>query len=169
MEANPKIQIKLTVFDKGLEIGAIILLMIIWILAPFNYFISLDTVPIHFNLSGKPDGCGSKVAMLLLPVIPTIIYLVLTLLNEYPHFYNYITKITVKNAMRQYTIATRMIRILKLSVMFIFIIDSLCTLLITLGIVGGLGKWNIQFTILILAVPTIYAVFQLLNKNENVG
>ena len=166
MEAKPKIQINLTVFDNVLEIGAVIMLIIIWICTAFNYFLSPDTVAIHFDLSGKPNGYGSKVIILFLPIIPTVIYFVLTLLNKYPHIYNYMTKITTKNAKRQYSIASGIIRILKLSVVLIFTIDSLCTLLITLGLFKDFGKWYISFIILILAVPTIYAVFQLLNKNE---
>ncbi|MEJ7821670.1 MAG: DUF1648 domain-containing protein [Chitinophagaceae bacterium] len=150
MEARPKIKIILTQFDKLIEISGIILLLIIWTLTTFNYFQSPDTVPIHFNLSGQPDGYGSKATLLFIPIIPTIIYLGLTQLNKYPHIYNYMTKITEENAKRQYTIATRMIRILKFSIVLIFTIDILSTLLMTLGKFSGLGAWYLPLTILIL-------------------
>lgn len=166
MEARPKIKINLTQFDKALEIGGIILIIIMWTLTAFNYYRSPDTVPIHFNLSGQPDGYGSKATLLFLPLIPTAIYFGLTQLNKYPHIFNYMTKITEGNAKRQYTIATRMIRILKFSIVLIFIIDILSTLLMTLGVVDGLGVWSFPLTILILAVPTIYLIFQSLNKNK---
>jgi uncharacterized membrane protein len=168
MGARPKIKIDLTQFDKVLEIGGIILLVIIWTLTAFSYYQSPDTVPIHFNLSGQPDGYGSKMTLLFLPIIPTAIYFGLTQLNKYPHIYNYMAKITEENAKRQYTIATRLIRILKKSIVLIFTIDILSALLITLGVVDGLGAWSFQLTILILAVPTTYLFFQSLNKKEKV-
>lgn len=166
MAARPKIKINLTQFDKVLEIGGIIFLIIMWILTTYNYFLSPHTVPIHFNLSGQPDGYGSKETLLLIPIIPTIIYLGLTQLNKFPHIYNYTTKITAENAKRQYTIATRMIRILKVSIVLIFTIDILSVLLMTLGMSVGLGAWFLPVTILILAVPTIYAIIQSQNKNK---
>lgn len=164
MDARPKIKISLNHIDKLLETVGIILLVIIWTLNVFNYFKSPDVVPIHFNLSGQPDDYGSKVILLMIPIIPTVIYLGLTKLNKYPHIYNYITTITAENAKRHYTIATRMIRILKVSIALIFTIDILSTLLITLGIFNGLGAWFLPLTIFILAVPTTYAILQSKNK-----
>ena len=164
MEARPKIKIALTLFDKRLEITGISLLVIMWILVVINYFKSPETVAIHFNLSGKPDGYGSKLTNLLLPLIATIIYLGLTQLNKYPHVFNYMTKITEENAARQYTVATKMIRILKTSIVLIFTIEILSVLLMTLGISNGIGIWSLPLTILMLAVPIIYAISQSLNK-----
>ena len=168
MEARPKIKINLTKFDKVLEIGGIVLLVIMWVLTILNYFISPDTVPIHFNLSGQPDGYGNKMTLLILPIIPTIIYLGLTQLNKYPHIFNYITKVTEENAKSQYTISTRLIRILKVAIVLIFTIDMLSTYLMTLGIFNGLGAWFLPLTILLLAVPTVYSIVQSLN-NKNVA
>ena len=168
MEARPKMKINLTHLDKVLEISGIILLIIMWTLAAFNCYQSLETVPIHFNLSGQPDSYGSKVTLLLLPIIPTVIYFGMTQLNKYPHIFNYMTKITEENAKQQYTIATRMIRILKASVVLIFTIDILSALLMTFGMVDGLSAWSFPVTILILAVPTIYLIVQSLNKKEKV-
>ena len=168
MEARPKIKINLTQYDKLLEIGGIIILVIMWTLSAFNYYHSTDTVPIHFNLSGQPDGYGSKVTLLLLPIIPTVIYFGMTQLNKYPHIFNYMTKITEENAKHQYTIATRMIRILKVSVVLIFTIDILSALLMTFGVVDGLGQWSFPVTILILAVPTTYLIIQSLKKKGKV-
>lgn len=168
MEARPIIKIDLNRFDKVLEIGGIILLVIMWTLSAFNYYQSPDIVPIHFNLSGQPDAYGGKATLLFLPIIPTAIYLGLTQLNKYPHIYNYLTKITGENAKRQYIIATRMIRILKFSIVMIFVIDIFSTLLMTLGVVDGLGAWSFPLTILILAIPTLYLIFQSFNKKRKV-
>ena len=164
MEARPKIKIALTQSDKIFEIGGIVLLAIMWALALINYFQSPETVAIHFDFSGHPDGYGNKLTNFLLTLIATIIYLGLTQLNKYPHFFNYMTKLTEENAARQYTGATKMIRILKISIVLIFTIEILSALLMTLGIFNGIGIWSLPLTILILAVPVIYAISQSLNK-----
>ena len=153
MEARPKIKIDLTQFDKLLEIAGIVLIIIMWAVAIFSYLKSPETVAIHFDGAGKPNGYGDRITNLLLPIIPTFIYLGLTQLNKYPHLYNYMRKITAENALTQYTAATRMIRILKLSIVLIFIIDTFSALLITLKISAGLGIWSLLFTILLLAIP----------------
>src|SRR5690349_21517945 len=113
MNTRPRIKINLNRFDKRLEMAGLILLALMWGLAIINYLRSPETVPIHFDSSGNPNGYGSKLTLLFLPLIPTILYLGLTQLNKYPHVFNYMTQITAENAERQYTIATRMIRILK--------------------------------------------------------
>jgi len=113
MKARHKIKKILTQFDRTLKIGGIILLTMVWALAILNYLKATGTAPIHFNLSGQPDGYGSKTTLLFIPIISTIIYLAFTQINKFPYIYNYTTNITEENAKRQYTIATKMVRILK--------------------------------------------------------
>ena len=57
---------------------------------------------------------------------------------------------------------------MKVSVVLIFCIDGLSTYLITIGILNGLGAWFIPMTILLLAVPTVYAIVQSLSNNKRV-
>lgn len=166
MQERPKIKLTLTRLDKALEICGVILLTVMWIFTVYNYLQSPDIVPIHFKLSGQPDGYGSKMTLLLLPFIATTIYLGLTQLNRFPHIFNYTAKITADNADKQYTVATRLIRILKAAVVLIFAIDSLSVFLITKRLFSGLGPWFFPLTILILAVPIIYTLFQSLSKNK---
>ena len=113
MGNRPKIKIYLSRVDKFLEVAGIFLLIIIWILTILNYYESSKAVPIHFNLSGKPDGYGNRLTLLFIPIIPTLIYFALTKINKHPHLFNYTGSVMEHNTSTQYTIATRMLRILK--------------------------------------------------------
>lgn len=153
---RPKPQISLTTFDRILESGGIILLMMLWVLAFLNYLYSADIIPLHYDLAGNADGYGNKATLLLIPVIPTIVYFGLTFLNRYPHIFSYPVKITEANAASQYTIATRTLRVLKISIIAIFTVDFLFTFLGTLGSGEGLGIWFLPLSLLLLVLPVIF-------------
>lgn len=77
-----------------------------------NYGSLPGTIPIHFDLQGRPDSWGSKQYIWLLPSVGLILYAGLTLLNRYPHKYNFPAEITEENAAAQYSMATRLVRFL---------------------------------------------------------
>lgn len=120
MENRPQIEIPLTTFDKIQEKGAWILFLTLWC-APFWFWTSLpEQVPTHFGFDGSPDHWGSKNTIFLLPIITTFLFALLTIVNRYPHSFNYLKPITPENALGQYTSATRMIRKLKMLLLFWF-------------------------------------------------
>ena len=117
---RPRIKIRLTALDYIIEVFsilavlcAILLYIIYWIKAP-------EVVPIHYNIYGEVDSYGSKITLLFLPIITIIFYIGLTILNKYPHIFNFPTTITEQNALSLYRISTRMIRWLKLLFCLLF-------------------------------------------------
>jgi uncharacterized membrane protein len=166
---RPKIKIKLTRFDKVLEIGGLILLVIMWGFTIVNYLKSPETVPIHYDSSGNINGYGDKAIPLFLALIPTFLYWGLTQLNKYPHIFNYLSEITEDNAESQYTGATRMIRLLKVGLVFMFTIETISTFFRIIGISKGLGVWYLPLTILLLILPIILAIIQPFKKKKNVA
>jgi uncharacterized membrane protein len=141
MEARPKIKLKLTTADKIIEILGWFLIIAIWGLTIASYSSLPDTIPIHFNGAGQADGFGEKATMLLLPLTATISFIGMTILNKFPQVFNYPTNITQDNAFRQYTNATRLIRYLKLSIVFIFGLIVFKTIQNANGEADGLGSW----------------------------
>jgi uncharacterized membrane protein len=120
MEMRPKIRIELSKSDRLIEILAWTLLALLWFLTLLFYDGLPETIPIHFNEMGHPNDYGSKMTIMFLPVFGTLLFLGLTTLNKYPHIFNLPVKVTEINAYRQYTNATRMIRVLKLVIMVVF-------------------------------------------------
>ena len=166
MEARPKIKLQLSPLDKLVELVGRCIIALLWILTLFAFFKMPDTVPTHFNALGQADGYGNKGTIFILPVIATNLFIVLTLLNRYPHILNYSTKITEANAVQQYTIATRMLRFLKLAVVIIFTAIVSGTFLTSVHKTHGLGSWFLPIFEVIIFAPTIYAIIASLNKKK---
>src|SRR4051794_11948499 len=167
MEARPRIELIVSKFDKTLELTSKIFLVIIWCSTLYSFLKLPMTIPTHFNAAGRPDNYGNKMTLLILPLLATIIYFGLTQLNKYPHIFNYVTKTTEHNAERQYTIATRLIRFMKLAILLIFSLIILFTYLTTIGVINGLGFWFLPLTEGLLLIPTIIAISKSLKKKNN--
>jgi len=165
METRPKINISLSTLDKILESIGKLLIIIIWGLTLFVYFKLPTIIPTHFNASGEPDGHGNKLTILILPILASLLYFGLTKLNQYPQSFNYIGTITVENAERQYTIASRMLRFLKIALLLIFSHIILFTYLTTIGLTNGLGVVFLPFTLGIALIPIIFYIRQSIKSN----
>lgn len=122
MEKRPKIDLELTLTDQLGEWVGWITLFATWISAVYAFVVLPETIPTHFNMTGEPDGYGSKISLMLIPLISTVVFVGMTLINRKPEIFNYPVKITAENAAFQYRNATRMIRWLKFSIVLIFLI-----------------------------------------------
>lgn len=157
---RPKIKIDLTAFDIVLEAFGWLSLLALWILVLTNYPNLTDSIPTHFNGSGQPDRYGSKGNIFTLPVIASILFLLMTLLNRMPHVFNYIVEITTENALRQYTNATKMMRFLKATIVLIFGFISFGTIQNSTGESQGLPVWFLPLTLGMIFIPTAFFIIR---------
>lgn len=164
MESRPIIKLIPSPLDNILELTNKIFLVALWALTIYTFLKSPKTIPTHFNVSGRADNYGNKQSLLILPILATIIYSGLTKLNKRPHIFNYVTKITEGNALRQYTIATRMLNFLKLSILVIFSLIVLLTYLTTIGVANGIGFWFLPFVLGLVLIPIVVGLSQSLKK-----
>jgi uncharacterized membrane protein len=164
MENRPRIKLSLSKLDKTVETTSKIALIVMWGLTLYGILKLPDTIPTHFNALGKADGYGHRMAFLILPILATIIYFGLTKLNNYPHIFNYLQKITVDNAERQYTIATRLMRFMKFAILLLFSLIILYSYMTAIGVANGLGMWFLPFTEGLLLIPTVIAISKSLKK-----
>lgn len=158
MGRRPKLKLELTKFDKIHEILGWTLILAIWVLTIINYTNLPDTIPIHYTGAGQADGFGGKATILTLPLIATVLFVGLTILNNFPHIFNYPTNITLNNALRQYTNATRLIRYLKLIIVVFFGLIAFKTIQNANGQADGLGIWFLPMTLGLIFIPLIYFV-----------
>jgi hypothetical protein len=155
---QPVVKIKKEPIDYFLEYGALILLVAIWGFTIYHFNKLPDIIATHFDFNGNPDGFGSKYTIWLLPVILTLVYMLIYVLNRYPHKFNYLTKITEQNAYKQYKLASRMMRILlfNITILFAFItfkeIDGAYTKSSTLE------WWFIPLLLGSMIIPTFYMI-----------
>jgi uncharacterized membrane protein len=156
LEPRPKLILKLTAADKALEMLGWISLLAMWVLIFISYTNLPDTIPVHYNITGQADGFGRKGNIISLPIIATVLFVGLTILNKYPHIFNYPASINADNAHRHYTNATRMIRFLKLVVVVIFGLIALQTIRSANGQANELGKWFLPLSFGLIFIPIVY-------------
>ena len=156
MQTRPKLKLELTPVDKTAEIVGWVTIVVVWVMTMTNYQNLPDIIPIHYNATGNADGFGGKITILFLPLISTILYIGMTIINRFPHVFNYPTAITNENALKQYTTATRLIRYLKLIMLVIFGLLTLKTIQHANEQDQGLGIWFLPFTLSLMVIPLIY-------------
>lgn len=163
-KSRPIIKIPLTTTDKVVEIITILLLLIFWFFIVSNYKHLPETIPTHFDGSGKIDGYGEKWTILIAPCISVIFYISLSYLSRYPYKFNYMTEITEVNAEKLYTIAVRMLRYLKLFLIIIFFAIEFKTIQNTYN-PSDLGGGFMFFIMSLIFIPIFYFLIQF-SKNS---
>ncbi len=155
---RPNLKIQLDRFDYFFETITIIGLISL-IIIPFIFYDRLpETMPKHFDLHGNPDAYGSKGMVWFLPTLGIILYAGLSLLCKYPHTFNYPTKVTNENAGNIYKKGIIIIRLVKLTVISLFIFLNFK--LIEIGL-GQLDKLSVIFLPIILIIffgMTVFAI-----------
>jgi uncharacterized membrane protein len=156
MSERPKIKIELTWGDKIIEILGWVSILVFWAFMITYYSKLPNIIPTHFNGAGEVDGYGHKASILILPIISTVIFISITVLNNFPHIFNFPTEITDDNALSQYTNATRMLRYLKLTILIIFGFIAFKAIQNTNGEGAGIGKWFIPVSLVLIFMPLFY-------------
>ena len=156
MKDRPKLKPNLAPTDKIIEGIGWLAILGIWTLTLSHYTELPEIIPIHFNGAGEADRFGGKENILILPIVSTLLFIGMTVLNKYPHVFNYPTSITKENALSQYTNATRMIRFLKLIIVLIFGLIVFETIETANGNSDGLGVWFLPLILGLIFVPIGY-------------
>jgi uncharacterized membrane protein len=166
--SRPRIKISLTSFDWATELLALMLLVLLIAIPVFSLNDLPDRIPVHFNSAGQPDGFGNRTSLWILPVTGAFMYLLLTVIGAFPQIYNFPVKITPENALTQYRLATRLIRILKTVILVLFSFISYQTIRTATGNASGLGKAFLPvFLLITFGVIIFYIVLSLNNRQSS--
>jgi hypothetical protein len=163
---RPRIKLMLSPGDRVLEIVSWLALAGLWTVVLFYYPLLPDTIPTRFNAAGHADGYGTKASLFVLPSIATAMAIGMTLLNRYPHLYNYPVSITTDNALRHYTSATRLIRGIKTAIPVAFLLIVRKTIRVSGGSADEAGGYFLLLEILIIFVPLLAYCFSLLRSSR---
>ncbi|MDH7600975.1 MAG: DUF1648 domain-containing protein [Armatimonadota bacterium] len=117
---QPKIKVEPTPTDQVVEVAAALGAALSITKLLLNWHRVPAMVPTRFDFGGKAVQWGSKNNLLFLCGMIVVFYLVFTILNRFPHTFNYPVPITEENAERQYTIVTRGLRWLKLELVWAY-------------------------------------------------
>lgn len=94
-----------------------------------------DVMPIHFTLDGEIDRWGSRNILIIFPVIAIGTCVLIFLVKNAPHKYNYLVKITEENAAVQYRLARVLMRVVMVEILLVFL--SVEWIVIRNGMDGG--------------------------------
>lgn len=166
MEKRPRIKLTKTVWDKLFEAAGFVCVAASWVIA-IAWFSSLpDTIPTHFNFSGEADGFGGPGSLFIIPSINIAMFLGMYFLNKRPDIFNYQVKITEENALRMYTLSTKLIRVLNSTVAFLFL--SLEILSIYAASCGAtrIGAWVVPSIVIILFLPIVWYIRKTIKQSK---
>ncbi len=111
---RPRLKIPFEGFDIILECCSISLLCLMWLYVFKIYGELPETVSTHFNAQGIADGFSNKSTLWFIPIIATLLYVCLIILNKFPHLHKYKVNITETNAYKNYRFSTRILRVVNL-------------------------------------------------------
>lgn len=123
---RPELKIKLLLLDWLLEVfGIVAIILLIFIACKAYQRLNIMSWPFHHSKHGPPNPN----TIFIFPVLSVLLYAGLSLMSLVPHTFKYPVAITPENAESEYRNGLRMLRIVKLSVVVIF-------LLLTIAISG---------------------------------
>lgn len=144
---RPKIKVPYESLDIILECTSIVLIIMLWLYLLTEYPNLPDIVASHFNAKGEPNDYGNKTFILIMPSVATLLYFVFFIVNRFPHLHNYFVNITEENALKNYRLSTRVLRI-------VGILSITLLAYLTYQIVNGikyefftLGRWFLPIVI----------------------
>jgi uncharacterized membrane protein len=152
---RPKIKLLPGRNELVLEMLGWALLLLLWIIAFYSLSLLPDKIPAHFDLAGNVTRYGSKHIVFMLPGLATVVLIGLSILNKYPHVFNYPIGITADNAEKQYRMATSLIRWLKLLVAGLFLILVLVMINSSQSITFSMSPWFILLIMFLFLLPII--------------
>ncbi len=152
---RPLIRPEMKPVDWLLEAMALLGFMVLLGFAAYHYPKLPETIPTHYNKAGMPDEFSAKASFLMLPAIALFIYFMLGMVSLIPHQFNYTVKITHANALKQYTMAIRLVRYLKAVIIWMLFYICFATVNVVAGSVSGLGLWFLPVVLGGMFLPVI--------------
>ncbi len=156
---RPRILPEMGPLDWLLEISSMIIFLTYLGYMIYYYPQLPASIPAHFNGSGVVDDYSSRGSLWALPAITFFTYGLLTLIARVPHTFNFTVRITPENAMRQYTLALRFIRFIKIMITAVFFTISMVIIRVALKQSAGIGLWFLPVFLGLTFIPIIIYLF----------
>lgn len=158
LKERPVIKIPKEKLDWAFDIITFLCVGWLWMYCIISYSALPDNIPVHYNELGFPNSYGSKDTIWLIPSIVTVVVVALFFLNKYPHLFNYAVNITEENALKQYRLSNRLLRVISMNVaaMFSYIVYKEVD-----GAKTGFSQldwWFIPLLMASLITPTIWTI-----------
>ena len=154
--SQPVLKLESTAGAKLLDYLAAAMVVALIFLTAWLYAELPESVPSHFDFKGQPTSYGPRWMIWIIPFLTLFVYVLVQWALQYPHYGNYLVRITENNARRQYQNTRWMLRWIRL----ILIIWLALTMISKLNIINEttwqLHPWILPLFILALFSTMIY-------------
>ena len=126
----------------------------------FKFFQLPDEIPAHFSYSGEVTRWGSKMEIIILPLIGTFTILLTEFFERNPQFHNYPSRLTEENAEQFYLNSRKLLNQMKniMSLMFAYLIVEI--ILVSEGVSEDLGALPMTIFLIALFIPIIFGLIR---------
>ncbi|WP_185960134.1 DUF1648 domain-containing protein [Planococcus soli] len=163
MKKKPRIEVPGSVLETFLNAIAMLSFFAMLLFLFFQYGALPDQVPGHYNGAGKVDRWGEKEELFLLPLIGIVLWIGMTVLEKFPHTYNYLN-LTEENAEVQYKNGRRMINVLKNEILILFSFITIQNIRVASGTAEGLGVFFLPIYLLIVFGSVLFFIVRMLRN-----
>jgi uncharacterized membrane protein len=151
--AKTKVEWLWDVIGYSINIGSMIFLVCNWSKLP-------EKVPAHYNALGEVDRWGSKMELLILPVIAAFLAVFMQVVEKFPETHNYPERLNEENAEEFYLLSRKMINGSKNIFLLIFSLVLFESVSIALGWWNGFGAWFMPVMLLSVFIPIIAGIMK---------
>ena|SRR5699024_2611452 len=116
---RPKLKLPKTRFEIAFDSITVIVFFLSMVSLVNAWTVLPAEVPAHYNIAGEVDRWGSKWEMLITPIIAALMWISMTVLEKYPHVYNYLN-LRQDNVRVQYLNARLMLNVIKNIIVLLF-------------------------------------------------
>ena len=117
-------KIKPTAADVIMEILSLVLMIGVSLYIFIRWSSIPDKIPMHYNFAGEIDRWGEKGELLFLIAIAWGIWLLITVTERFPKFWNTGVEVTEKNREHVYRTLKYMVKTMKLIIVIIFTYEN---------------------------------------------
>jgi uncharacterized membrane protein len=163
--ARPSLRIPRTNGERAFELTGLVVLLSWLGLVARTWRTLPERVPVHFDAFGTPNGWAGRGAALLLPVVGSSLYVVLSVLQRFPRLYNYPVRVTAHNAERLYRLGRQLLLSVKLILTCAFTFLFFSTVRVARGEASALTPWFLPaFLLPLLAMTSVFLIKMLKAK-----
>lgn len=158
LQDRPIIKIKKSRFEIMLDIFGILSFLSIGAYCIYIWPSLPDRVPMHYDMSGNIDGWGGKGSILIMPIIGGLMWILLTILERFPHIHNY-SGLTEENVERLYKNSRLLVNVMKNEMMIAFAYFTWKSIQDAFGNSINNGVWDLPiFLVVILGSLAFFIV-----------
>ncbi|EGA90445.1 hypothetical protein GPDM_05441 [Planococcus donghaensis MPA1U2] len=138
MNKHQTIEIKRSVFEKFFNAFSLFTFVFVIGFLFTQWNLMPEKIPVHYNEAGEVNRIDNKQELFLLPLIGVVLWVGMTILEKYPHLYNYLN-LTEENRRTQYKNGRLMVNVLKNEIILLFSFIIFQSTRIATGKAIGLG------------------------------